>query len=131
VTFKVLDEHLVDAFRIGRIAASVAHGTASTVQVLPHDHGHLPHSRVGLGRAGRDHAVVEDLVVERVRPRRRLVLVDGHRRVVSEVHVVEHLEHAVTTHLIKSKHFLKIEINLKLIRVKLINLNFIKLKIMH
>ncbi len=42
---------------------------------------------------------MEDLVVERVGPRRRVVLVHRHRRVVREVHVVEHLEHAVTAHL--------------------------------
>ena len=40
---------------------------------------------------------MEDLVVERVRPARRTVLVHRHRRVVREVKVVQHLEHLVAT----------------------------------
>lgn len=95
MTLKVLDQHLVDAFSVGRVAATVAHGATATVQVLPHDHRNLPDTRIGLGRAGWDHAVVEDLVVERVRPRWRFVLVDGHGGIVGEVHVVQHFEHAV------------------------------------
>lgn len=35
VALKVLDEHLVDALGIGRIAAAVAHRAAASVQVLP------------------------------------------------------------------------------------------------
>lgn len=40
---------------------------------------------------------MEDLVVQRVRPAGRTILVDGHRRVVREVGVVQHFEHFVTT----------------------------------
>ena len=77
----------------------ITHGTASAVEVLPHDHGHLPDARVRFGGTRRDHAVVEDLVIERVRPRRRTVLIDGHRTVVREVHVVQHFEHPIPSHL--------------------------------
>ena len=54
---------------------------------------------VGVSGAWRDHTVVVDLVVERIRPAGRVVLVHGHRRVVREVVVVQHLEHAVTADL--------------------------------
>jgi hypothetical protein len=42
---------------------------------------------------------VEDLVVERIRVARRLILVDRHRRVVGEVRIVQHLEHLVSADL--------------------------------
>lgn len=99
MSLEVLDEHLVDAVGGGRVAAGVAHGAASAVEVLPHDHGHLPESGVRPGGAGRYHAVVEELVVQGVGPAGRSVLVDRHRRVVSEVRVPEHLEHVVASNL--------------------------------
>ena len=57
---------------------------------------------VRLFRTGWDHAVVGDLVVEGEGERRRVVLVDGHRRVVGKVGVVRHLEHVVATDLKKN-----------------------------
>lgn len=95
VTVKVLHQHLGDSLGFRRIRTGVSHGATASVQVLPHHHGHLPDTGVALGGARRNHAVVEDLVVECVRPAGRPVLVDGHRRVVGEVGVVEHLEHLV------------------------------------
>ena len=49
--------------------------------------------------AWRNHAVVEELVVQGVWPARGAVLVHRHRRVVGEVLVVQHLEHLVATDL--------------------------------
>ena len=65
-------------------------------------------TREGAAGAGRDHAVVVDLVVQRVRPARGVVLVHRHRGVVREVVVVQHLEHAVTADLKGRWHFSKI-----------------------
>lgn len=42
---------------------------------------------------------MEQFVVESVGPAGRLVLVDGHGRVICEVGVVQHLEHLVSTNL--------------------------------
>jgi len=96
VPLEVLDEHLVDALGVGRSGAGVAHGTAATVEVLPHHHGNLPQPWEGVGRARWDHAVVEELIVEGVGVGWRLVLVHWHRRVVREVLFVQHLEHVVS-----------------------------------
>jgi hypothetical protein len=99
VSLKVLDEHLVDAVGGRGVAAGVSHGASAAVEILPHDHRHLPESRVGPRRAGRNHAVVEELVVEGIWPARGPVLVDGHRRVVREVRVPEHFEHVIAADL--------------------------------
>ena len=99
MSLEVLDEHFVNAVGARRIAASVAHGAATTVQILPHDHGHLPKAGVRSRRTGWDHAVVEEFVVQGVGPTGRSVLVDRHRRVVREVCIVKHFEHVVSTHL--------------------------------
>lgn len=55
-------------------------------------------TRITLRGARRNHAVVEDLVVERIRPAGRPVLVHRHRRVVREIRVVQHLVHLVAAH---------------------------------
>lgn len=99
MSLEVLDQHLVDAVCGGRVAAGVAHGASAAVEVLPHDHRHLPEAGVGARRAGRYHAVVEELVVEGVGPAGRAVLVDRHRRVVREVRVPQHFEHVVAADL--------------------------------
>lgn len=96
---KVFNEHLVHSIGSGRVAAGVAHRASAAVEVLPHDHGHLPESGIGSRGARRDHAVVEELVVEGVRPAGRSVLVDRHRRVVREVRLPQHFEHVVATDL--------------------------------
>ena len=44
------------------------------LEVVPHDEGQLPEAGEGLGGAGRDHAVVEYLVVQGVGPAGGLVL---------------------------------------------------------
>ena len=54
-------------------------------------------------RTRRDHAVVRDLVVEGEGEGRRVVLVDGHGRVVGEVGLVHHLEHVVAANLPRKK----------------------------
>lgn len=87
VSLEVLDEHLVDAVSGGWVTAGVAHRAASAVQVLPHDHWHLPQTWVRPGGTGWYHAVVEELVVQGVGPAWGSVLVDRHRRVVGEVGV--------------------------------------------
>lgn len=99
MSLEVLDEHFVNAIGGGWVAAGVSHGASAAVQVLPHDHGHLPQSGVGSRGTRWDHAVVEELVVEGVGPAGRPVLVDRHRRVVREVRVPQHFEHVVTADL--------------------------------
>lgn len=99
MSLKVLNEHLVHSIGSGRVAAGVAHGASAAVEVLPHDHGHLPEAGVGSRGTRRDHAVVEELVVEGVRPAGRSVLVDRHRRVVREVRLPQHFEHVVAADL--------------------------------
>ena len=88
MAFEILDEHFVDTLSVGWIAAAVTHRTSSAVEILPHDHRHLPNTRIRFSWTRWDHAVVEDLVVESVGPRRWRILVNGHRRVVRKVHVV-------------------------------------------
>ena len=100
MSLEVLDQHLVNAVSGRRIAACVSHRASTSVQVLPHHHGNFPEAWVGPGGTGRDHAVVEELVVEGVRPAGRSILVDRHRGVVGEVRVPEHLEHVVSTDLL-------------------------------
>uniref|UniRef100_A0A8D8ACU8 (northern house mosquito) hypothetical protein n=1 Tax=Culex pipiens TaxID=7175 RepID=A0A8D8ACU8_CULPI len=97
VPLEVLHDHLLHVLGVRRVRAGVAHRAAATVQVLPHHHRDLPNTWITLGRAGRNHTVVEDLVVQRVRPAWRTVLVHRHGRVVREVEVVQHLEHLVAS----------------------------------
>lgn len=99
MSLKVLNQHLVHAIGSGRVAAGVTHRASAAVEVLPHDHGHLPEAGVRSRGARRDHAVVEELVVEGVRPAGRSVLVDRHRRVVREVRLPQHFEHVVAADL--------------------------------
>lgn len=100
VSLEVLDQHLVNAVSGRRIAAGIPHRASTSVQVLPHHHRNFPEAWVGPGGTGRDHAVVEELVVEGVRPAGRSILVDRHRGVVGEVRVPEHLEHVVPADLL-------------------------------
>jgi hypothetical protein len=79
VALKVLDQHFVDTLSVGWVAATITHRTTSTVQILPHDHGNFPHTGIGFRRARRDHAIMEDLVVESVWPGRWLVFIYRHR----------------------------------------------------
>lgn len=99
MSLKVLNEHLVHSIGSWRVTARVAHRASAAVEVLPHDHGHLPEAGVGSRGARRDHAVVEELVVEGVGPAGRSVLVDRHRRVVREVRLPQHFEHVVAADL--------------------------------
>lgn len=98
MTFKVLHNHLCHSICITRVGTGIAHRTAASVKVLPHDHRYLPHPRIGTGRARRNHAVVEYLVVKRVGPGGWSVFVDRHGRVVGEVWVVQHFVHFVSAH---------------------------------
>lgn len=78
VSLEVLDQHLVDSLSVGGRGAGVAHGATAASQVLPHHHGHLPDSRIRVGGAGWDHAVMEDLIIQGVRPAGGFVLIHRH-----------------------------------------------------
>lgn len=96
---EVLNEHLVHAVRCRWVAAGVSHRASTAVEILPHYHRNFPQSWIGSRGTGRYHAVVEELVIQRVRPAGRPVLIDRHRGVVREVRVPEHFEHVVTADL--------------------------------
>lgn len=49
---------------------------------------------------------MEELIIQRVRPARRSVLIDGHGRIIREVCVPEHLEHVVPADLEKYHKFI-------------------------
>ena len=53
------------------------HDHVPHLEVVPHNEGQLPEAGEGLGGAGRDHTVVEYLVVQGVGPAGRLVLGTG------------------------------------------------------
>lgn len=59
----------------------------------------FPQSRIGSRGTGWYHAVVEELVVQCVRPTRWAVLINGHGRIVRKVCVPEHFEHVVSSDL--------------------------------
>ena len=44
MALKVLDQHLVHSLSIWRVAATVTHGASSSIQILPHNHGHFPNT---------------------------------------------------------------------------------------
>lgn len=96
---EVLNEHLVHAVRCRWVAAGVSHRASTAVEILPHYHRNFPQSRIGSRGTGRYHAVVEELVIQRVRPAGRPVLIDRHGGVVREVRVPKHLEHVVAADL--------------------------------
>lgn len=96
---EVLNEHLVHAVRCRWVAAGVSHRASTAVEILPHYHRNFPQSWIGSRGTGRYHAVVEELVIQRVRPAGRPVLIDRHRGVVREVRVPEHFEHVVAADL--------------------------------
>jgi len=122
---KVLNEHLVHAVRSRRIAAGISHGASAAIEILPHYHRDFPQSRIRSRGTGWYHAVVEELVVQRVRPTGRSVFVNRHGRIIGEVCVPQHLEHVVPADLenvsdlsmsdcrfyvsIKEKSFLRVE----------------------
>ena len=97
VALEVLHDHQVHSLRVPGVAAGVSHAAPPVLQhqqsyrstlhhvglqprlsphleVVPHDEGQLPEAGEGLGGAGRDHAVVEYLVVQGVGPAGGLVL---------------------------------------------------------
>jgi len=88
MALKVFQDHHVDALSVRRITAGISHGTSSVPVVVPHHQRQLPEAGERLSGTGRDHAVMEDLVVEGVRKGRRLVFIDWHGRVVGEVGIV-------------------------------------------
>lgn len=96
---EVLNEHLVHAVRCRWVAAGVSHRASTAVEILPHYHRNFPQSWIGSRGTGRYHAVVEELIIQRVRPAGRPVLIDRHRGVIREVRVPEHLEHVVAADL--------------------------------
>lgn len=97
MTFEVFEDHLIHAIRLSGVRAGVTHRAASTIQVLPHHHRNLPDAGIAFCRAWRNHAIMEEFVVERVWPAWWSVFVDRHRRVISEIEVVQHLKHSVST----------------------------------
>lgn len=97
MSVKVLHNHFSNAFRVGWVGASVAHRATTTIQILPHDHRHLPDAWITLCRAWWNHAIVEQFVIQGVRPAWWTVFVDRHRWIISEVEVMQHLEHSVST----------------------------------
>lgn len=95
VSFEVLHNHFGHTFGLAGIRAGVTHRATATIQILPHHHRHLPHTRVAACRARRYHTVVEDFIVKGVRPRWWAILVDRQRWVVGKVGIVEHLVHFI------------------------------------
>lgn len=96
---KVFNEHLVYAVGSRWVAAGVPHRAPTSIEILPHYHRNFPQTWIGSRGTGWYHAVVEELVIQRVRPARRSVLIDGHRGVVRKVRVPQHLEHVVSSDL--------------------------------
>lgn len=96
---EILDEHLVHAVRSRWVAAGVSHRAPTSIEILPHYHRNFPQSRIGSRGTGRYHAVVEELVIQGVRPAGRPVLIDGHGGVVREIRVPQHLEHVIPSDL--------------------------------
>lgn len=96
---KVLNEHLVYAIRSRWVAAGVSHGAPTAIEILPHYHRNFPQSWIRSRGTGWYHTVVEEFVIQRVRPAGRSVLIDGHGRIICEVCVPEHLEHVVAADL--------------------------------
>lgn len=104
MSFKVLHDHFKNAVGLVGVATGVAHGATTTIQVLPHHHGHFPDSGIRASGTGWDHAVVEEFVIQRVGPAWRFVFVDRHGGVVREVRVVQHFEHLISANLEKIYH---------------------------
>lgn len=96
---EVLNEHLVYAVRSRWVATGISHGAPTAIEILPHYHRNFPQSGIGSRGTWWYHAVVEEFVIQRVRPAGRSVLIDGHGRVVREVRVPEHFEHVVPSDL--------------------------------
>lgn len=95
--FKVLHNHFENAIGISRVRASISHRTTSTVQILPHDHWDFPNTRITLCGTRWNHTVMENLVVQSVRPAGWSVFINRHWRIISKVWVVQHFEHFVAT----------------------------------
>ena len=69
------------------------------LEVVPHDEGQLPEAGECLGGAGRDHAVVEYLVVQGVGPAGGLVLGGGHTSTLS-ARLLNHIEQFIPSYAI-------------------------------
>lgn len=98
MSFKILHDHFGDTISVAWISASVTHWATTAVKILPHYHWHFPHSWITLCGAWRYHAIVEDLIVERVWPRWWTIFINGHRWIVGEVRIVQHLVHFISAH---------------------------------
>lgn len=96
---EVLNEHLVHAVRCRWVAAGISHRASTAVEILPHYHRNFPQSWIGSRGTGRYHAVVEEFVIQCIRPAGRPVLIDRHRGVIREVCLPEHFEHVVAADL--------------------------------
>lgn len=96
---KVLNEHLVYAVRSRWVTAGVSHGASTAIEILPHYHRNFPQSWIRSRGTGWYHAVVEEFIIERVRPAGRTVLINRHGGVVREICVPQHLEHVVSADL--------------------------------
>jgi len=97
VTFKVFCEELVDAFGCGWVGTGVAHGTAAALQIRPHDHGHLPNARITFRRTRWNHAIMKNLIIQSIRPTWRPIFIDRHGAVISEINIMKHFEHVIST----------------------------------
>mgnify|MGYP004601283107 CR=1 FL=1 len=85
--FEILDEHLVNTIRGWRVATRVSHRTSTSVQILPHHHRNFPQAWIRSRRTGRNHTVVEQFIVQGIRPTWWSILVNRHRGVVRKVRV--------------------------------------------
>lgn len=93
---EVLNEHLVYAVRSRWVTAGVSHGASTSIEILPHYHRNFPQTWIGSRGTGWYHAVMEEFVIQCVRPTRGSVLIDRHGGIVREVCVPEHFEHIVS-----------------------------------
>lgn len=87
MSFEILDEHLVNTVRSWWVATRVSHRTSTSVQILPHHHRNFPQAWIWSCRTGRNHAVVEQFIVQGIRPTWWPILVYRHRWVVRKVRV--------------------------------------------
>lgn len=99
MAIKVLHEHLVDAIFVAWIRAGVAHRAAAASQVDPHCHSDLPNAWEGFRWTRCYHALVSQLIVERIGPQWGRILEDWHGGIVGEIGIVEHFEHFVAANL--------------------------------
>lgn len=96
---EIFNEHLVHTIWSRRVAAGISHGAPTSIEILPHYHRNFPQSWIGSRGTGWYHAVVEELVIQCVRPTGRSILINWHGRIVCKVCVPQHLEHIVSSDL--------------------------------